>query len=44
MSNEFFSMGEVLMYLKKNNINSLEERAKQVQNFIDKENSDTGYV
>lgn len=43
MNQDFFSMGEVLMYLKRNNIDSLEERAKYVQDFIDKENMDMGY-
>lgn len=43
MSNRFFSMGEVLAYLKKENINGLEERAKYIQDFIDQENMNFGY-
>lgn len=36
--NEFISIGEVLSYLKKGNITNIEERAKFIQDFIDKEN------
>lgn len=43
MSQKIFSMGEVLTYLKKNNISDLDERARYIQNFIDQENMHTGY-
>lgn len=36
-------MGEVLAYLKSNNICNIEERANYIQEFINKENIDTGY-
>lgn len=42
MSNEFISIGEVLMYLKKEKISNIEERAKLIQDFINKENKSTG--
>ncbi|KMT21954.1 aminotransferase class I/II-fold pyridoxal phosphate-dependent enzyme [Clostridium cylindrosporum] len=43
MDKHFYSMGEVLAYLKSNNISDVEERARYVQHFIDKENMDIGY-
>jgi hypothetical protein len=43
MKRQFFSMGEVLMYLKKSNITDLEQRAEYIQGFIDRENQETGY-
>ncbi len=43
MDNNFSSMGEVLAYLKSNNISCIEERAKYIQDFINKENKDAGY-
>ncbi len=43
MENRFFSMGEVLFYLKKSNISNVEERAKLIQNFIDTANEGAGY-
>ncbi|MGA7827036.1 MAG: hypothetical protein WCA04_05225, partial [Geobacteraceae bacterium] len=43
MENRFFSMGEVLFYLKKSNISTIDERARLIQDFIDTANKDSGY-
>lgn len=43
MEHRFTSMGEVLMYLKSNNISRIDERAKYIQDFINQENMDKGY-
>jgi glycine C-acetyltransferase len=42
MSCHFNSIGEVLVYLKKENITKIEERAKIIQDFVDTENRMTG--
>jgi glycine C-acetyltransferase len=42
MSYDFISMGEVLSYLKKENITNIEERAKYIQDFIDQAKESTG--
>ncbi len=36
-------MGEVLFYLKKSNISTIDERARLIQDFIDTANKDSGY-
>lgn len=43
MKQRFSSMGEVLTYLKKSNINNVDERADYIQDFIDSANQDIGY-
>lgn len=43
MDKHFSSMGEVLAYIKSNNINDIEERSRYIQDFISKENEGTGY-
>lgn len=43
MENQFYSMGEVLAYLKLNGISDIEERARLIQGFIDVENTGDGY-
>jgi hypothetical protein len=42
MENRFFSMGEVLFYLKKSNISNIDERARLVQDYIDTANEGSG--
>ena len=43
MNQKFSSIGEVLFYLKKGNINNIDERAGYVQDFIDSANQGIGY-
>ncbi|KNF07693.1 putative pyridoxal phosphate-dependent acyltransferase [Gottschalkia purinilytica] len=43
MDKHLSSIGEVLAYLKSNNIINIEKRAKYIQDFINKENRYTGY-
>lgn len=42
INNDFISIGEILSYIKKENITNVEERASLIQDFIDKENKGTG--
>ncbi|WP_020674687.1 aminotransferase class I/II-fold pyridoxal phosphate-dependent enzyme [Geopsychrobacter electrodiphilus] len=43
MENRFFSMGEVLVSIKKSNITDIDERASRIQAYIDHANSGSGY-
>jgi hypothetical protein len=42
INSNYKSIGEVLAYLKNKNISNIEERAKIIQDFIDKENLGDG--
>jgi len=42
ISSDFDSIGEVLTYLKNEHITNIDERARIIQDFVDKENTGTG--
>ncbi|MHB8126190.1 MAG: aminotransferase class I/II-fold pyridoxal phosphate-dependent enzyme [Desulfitobacteriaceae bacterium] len=44
MDHDFVSIGEVLTFLKKENITNFEKRAELIHDFIDKENKSIGYA